>query len=186
MVPLSALWMPIVLSAVLVFFAGFVLWMVLPLHRNDYVGLPDEGAVADTLRRGAVAPGQYVIPHAPDPKAMRTPEFQERYATGPVAFIIVAEPGNHMGRSLALFFLYALGVSVVVAYLASRTLSGGAAYLEVFRVAGTVAVLAYATAVLPGAIWWGKRWSATLREAFDGVVFGLLTAGAFAWLWPAG
>lgn len=182
MVPLLVLWMPIVLSAVLVFFAGFMLWMVLPLHRKDYGGLSDEQAVADVLR--GVPPGQYVIPHAADPKQMREPEFAKRYAAGPVAFITVGEPGNHMGRSLVQFFLYALGVSFVVAYVASRTLVAGAQYPEVFRVVGTVAVLAYATAVIPGAIWWGKRWGPTLREAFDGVVFGLLTAGAFGWLWP--
>lgn len=182
MVPLLVLWMPIVLSAVLVFAAGFVLWMLLPLHRNDYRGLPNEPAVVDVLRN--VTPGQYVTPHADDPKQMRDPEFAKRYASGPVAFIVIGEPGNHMGRSLTQFFVYALGVSFVVAYIASRTLPVGADYLEVFRVTGTVAVLAYATAVIPGAIWWGKRWGPTLREAFDGVVFGLLTAGAFGWLWP--
>ena len=40
-----ALWLPIVVSAVLIFFASFVLHMVLTYHWSDYRRLPDEKAV---------------------------------------------------------------------------------------------------------------------------------------------
>ncbi len=36
MVPLSALWLPILLSAVIVFVASSILHMLLPYHRSDY------------------------------------------------------------------------------------------------------------------------------------------------------
>jgi hypothetical protein len=27
-------------------------------------------------------------------------------------------------------------------------------------------------------------WGATIKEVIDGLVYGLLTAGTFGWLWP--
>ncbi len=49
---------------------------------------------------------------------------------------------------------------------------------------GTASFMAYAFGLIPGSIWWGKPWSATIKEVFDGLVYGLLTAGVFGWLWP--
>ena len=60
----------------------------------------------------------------------------------------------------------------------------GTEYLKVFQVMGTVAFLAYAGGVLPGAIWMGKPWSIAAKEVLDGLIYGLVTAGAFGWLWP--
>ena len=40
------------------------------------------------------------------------------------------------------------------------------------------------TGNLPNSIWWGKPWRNTCLEALDGVLYGLLTAGSFGWLWP--
>src|SRR6266851_8791731 len=42
MVSLSALWLPIVLSAVIVFVASSIMYMLLPYHRSDYRKLPEE------------------------------------------------------------------------------------------------------------------------------------------------
>jgi len=36
MVAITALWLPIFLSAVIVFLASFVLHMLVPIHRSDY------------------------------------------------------------------------------------------------------------------------------------------------------
>ena len=186
MVSLATLWMPIVLSAVLVFFAAFVLWMLLPFHRSDFRGLPDEDAVASALRAQQLEPWQYMIPYAGgDPKAMKDPAFVKKMETGPIAHITVMPSGrSRMGQSMVQYFIFGLIVSYMVAYVASRTLPAGAAYLEVFRLTGTVATLAYAAAVVPGAIWFGKRWGAVWKEVIDGLVLGLLTGGAFGWLWP--
>ncbi len=59
-----------------------------------------------------------------------------------------------------------------------------APYLAVFRVAGTAAILAYGLRHLNNGIWKGQTWIVTLKELFDGIVYGLLTAGTFGWLWP--
>ena len=54
MVSLAALWLPIILAAVIVFIASSILHMVLPYHRGDYKKLPDEDKVSAALRDAGV------------------------------------------------------------------------------------------------------------------------------------
>jgi hypothetical protein len=42
MIPLTALWLPILVSAVIVFLASFIMHMMLAYHKSDYRKLPDE------------------------------------------------------------------------------------------------------------------------------------------------
>jgi hypothetical protein len=84
MVSLTSLWLPIVISAVVVFFASFIVHMVLPFHRKDFRKLPAEDEVLDALRRFNIPAGDYLAPNAGGPEAMRTKEFQEKFARGPV------------------------------------------------------------------------------------------------------
>jgi hypothetical protein len=51
-------------------------------------------------------------------------------------------------------------------------------------VAGTAAFLGYAAGAVPAAIWMGKPWRSAVKELADGLIYGLLTAGVFGWLWP--
>ena len=48
---IASLWLPIVLSAVAVFIASFVAWMLMPHHKGDWKGFPDEPALAEAIRR---------------------------------------------------------------------------------------------------------------------------------------
>lgn len=186
MVPILALWLPIVLSAVAVFLVSSVIHMVLKYHRTDFRGVPAEGEVMETLRRFQIPPGQYMVPHAESPEAMKSEEFQTRMAQGPVAIMVVMEPGTlSMGKNLALWFGYSLLVGVFAAYIAGRALGPGADYLSVFRFAGATALAGYGLALLQGSIWYGRPWSITLKSVFDAVVYALVTAGFFGWLWPA-
>ena len=59
-------------------------------------------------------------------------------------------------------------------------------YLGVFRVAGTTAFIAYAAGLWQQSIWYSRPWSTTLKHTLDGLIYALLTGGAFGWLWPAG
>ena len=68
MVPLSSLWLPILLSAVLVFIASSVIHMVLGYHKNDVKKVPDEDAVQDAFRRLGITPGDYAVPCAGSPR----------------------------------------------------------------------------------------------------------------------
>lgn len=185
MVTLGMLWLPIVVSGVLVFVASAIFWMVLPFHKSDYRGLPDEESLRAALNKQKLAPGQYMFPWCKDMKSMEDPAFKKKQEEGPVGSLILRASGPYnMNLSLVLSLLYNLGVAVFVAYLAGRTLPEGAHYLSVFRVAGTVTILAYCGAQFYPSIWMGRPWSVTFKDLADGVIYGLLTAGVFGWLWP--
>jgi len=82
------------------------------------------------------------------------------------------------------WFVFCLIVGFFVAYLAAHTIPRELQYLEVFRVVGTAAFLAYGLGHLSDGIWKGQRWGLTIKEVIDGLIYGLLTAGTFGWLWP--
>jgi hypothetical protein len=89
-----------------------------------------------------------------------------------------------MGKSLALWFGYSVVVGALAGYVAGLTLGPGADYGTVFRVVSTVAFAGYSLAILQNSIWWHRNWGYTLKTMFDGLVYALLTGGAFGWLWP--
>lgn len=185
MVGLGSLWLPILLSAVLVFITSSIIHMVLRYHNRDYSRLPNEEAVRAAIRAGSPAAAQYVIPYCPEMKQMETPEMKQKYTEGPVAVLNVMRSGvPTMGRPLVQWFIYALLVSLFVAYVAASSISSGSPYLHVFRVVGATAFLGYAAGQVPAAIWMGKPWSVAGKEVFDGLLYGLVTAGTFGWLWP--
>jgi len=185
MVPIAALWLPILLSTVIVFVASSILHMVLPLHKSDYRKLPDEDKVLDALRAAGVTPGRtYHFPHTTH-QEMKSPEAVEKFKHGPVGLMNLMPSGAPaMGKFLGLWFGYCLLVSIFVAYLTGRTRLPGTYYLEVFRVAGTTAFMAYAVGQLPDSIWKGQTWGVTFKHFVDGLIYALLTGGTFAWLWP--
>lgn len=185
MVTLGSLWLPILLSAVLVFITSSIVHMLLGYHNRDYTMLPNEDAVRAAIRSGNPEPRQYIIPYAGGMKAMETPEMKQKFAEGPVAVLNLKRPGSHsMGPYLGQWFGYCVVVSFFVAYVASHALPAGSRYLAVFRIVGAVAFLAYAAGQVPAAIWMGKPWPVAVKEVFDGLLYGLVTAGTFGWLWP--
>ena len=185
MVPIPSLWLPILVATVLVFVASSLVWMVLPHHKSDARPLPDEASAMDVLGKQGLKPGLYRFPWAHTMAETRDPAFVAKLDKGPVGMLTVAPSGPmKMGRSLALWALYVLVIGSFVAYVAGRMLPSGTHYLAVFRLAGTVAFLAYSGAHLPASIWWGKPASVAVKETLDGLLYGLLTAGAFGWLWP--
>lgn len=182
-VALTSLWLPILLSALAVFFASSLIWMVLQYHNADWQKLPDEEAARAALK--GTAPGQYTLPHAADNKARQDAEWQRKFSEGPAAMLVVMPHGSiAMGKQLAQWFLYCLAISFLIAYVASAALPAGTDYLAVFRVTGSVGLLAYAGAAAANSIWFAHSWSRTLKDIIDGLVYGLLTAGIFGWLWP--
>lgn len=185
MVPVLSLWLPILLAAVCVFVVSSLIHMVLGYHRSDVKKVGPEDELLDTLRRLDVPPGDYVVPHAGSPEAMRQPEFVAKMTRGPVVFMTLV-PGSPgwMGSSLAMWFVYCLVIGVFAAYVTGRVFGPGADYLEVFRFAGTTAFAGYALALPQHSIWFKRSWGTTLKSMFDGLVYALFTAGCFGWLWP--
>jgi len=185
MVTIGSLWLPILVSAIVVFFASFIMWMVSPHHRPDWGKVAQEDDLRAAMRKAKIGPGQYYIPHCGQPKEMSSPEYVKKLEEGPVAMVVVRPSGKPaMGKSMAMSFVYNVVVAVFAAYLATRTLGATADYLAVFRIVGTVTFLSYAGALIWGPIWFGRTWSSTIKEVLDGLVYGLLTAGIFGWLWP--
>lgn len=187
MISLMALWLPIVLSAMAVFIVSSIIHMVLKYHNTDFGKVPSEEGVMEAMRGFGIPPGDYVMPHAASMKEMGSPEFLEKQKNGPVAFMTVLPNGpSSMGQSLMLWFIYSLVVGVFVAYITRMTIPAGADYLLVHRVSGAVAFCGYGLAHLQSSIWYKKKWSGTLKNLLDGLVYGLVTGGIFGWLWPGG
>ena len=185
MVPLTDLLIPILVAAVIVFIASSIIHMVLQYHKSDYQKLPHEDEVLTALRDQDVGPGEYSFPRPASMKDMGSPEMIEKYNQGPVGMMTVLPNGPPaMGKHLALWFAFCLLIGVFVAYLTGRTLDAGAHYMAVFRIAGTVAFLGYGIGDIINSVWKGQSWSTTCKNVCDGLVYALLTAGVFGWLWP--
>jgi hypothetical protein len=184
MVSLTSLWLPILLSAVIVFFASSIIHMLLPYHRSDYKKLPDEDNIRAALRGAGLGRGLYQFPYCTH-KEMKSPATVEKFKQGPVGMMTIFPSGPPaMPKFLGMWFAYCVVISFFVAYLTGHTVAMGAHYLQVFRVVGTAAFLAYGLGTISNSIWKGQPWSVTIKETFDGLVYGLLTAGTFGWLWP--
>ena len=185
MVGLYALWVPILLSAVIVFIVSSIIHMMSPWHKSDYPKVPNEDKVMDTIRPLAIPPGDYMIPRPSSREDMRSPEFAEKMKKGPVMMMTVWPNGPHaMARNLILWFLYSVVIGFFAAYVAGRALPVGAEYLHVFRFAGVAAFLGYSVALWQMSIWYHRPWTTTIKLTVDGLIYALLTAGVFGWLWP--
>jgi hypothetical protein len=179
-----SLWLPIVLSAVIVFIASSILHMVLPYHKSDYQKLPDEDKLLPVLRAANLKRGLYVFPFCTQ-KEMKSPAMIEKYNQGPVGMMTILHNGPPaMGKFLGLWFAYCLVVSLIVADLAAHTVYPFETQRHIFRVVGVSAFLAYGMGNIVNSIWKGQTWSMTIKEVIDGLIYAVLTAATFAWLWP--
>lgn len=180
-----SLWLPILLSAVIVFIASSIIHMLLPYHKSNVKKVPNQDDVMSAMRPFNIPPGDYMLPMCDSMKEMGTPEFQEKLKQGPVLTMTVHPNGPFsMASSLVQWFIYSLVVGVFAAYIAGRALGPGAEYLKVFQFAGCVAFICYGFALIHDSIWYKRAWSTTFKFLFDGLIYGMLTGGTFGWLWP--
>lgn len=176
---LANLWLPIVVSAVLVWIASFLTHMVFPHHKSEFKGLPNEDAFNSAL--ADTPPGLYMFQWC-TPAEMKDPVKMDRVKKGPNGMLSIFSGPVNMGQNLILTLLFYLVVSVFVAYLGALVIHAPTEYLFRFRVCGTVAFCAYGLGWIPFFIWFksGKFWP----NMFDSVLYALLTAGVFASMWP--
>ncbi len=185
MVPLTALWLPIVLAAVAVFVVSSIIHMVFKYHHKEYRKLPTEEGLLEAIRTEKVHPGFYSFPHAARAKDMGSDEMQAKFKKGPVGTMNIQQNGSPaMGKFLGMWFAYSLLVGLFAAYVTGRTLPPGTPYLAVFRIVGASSFMAYSFAHLSDGIWIQKPWTMTLKHVFDGLIYAMVTAGVFGWLWP--
>jgi hypothetical protein len=182
---ISALWLPIIVATVVVFLASAIIHMAPLWHKKDYPAVPNETQVSDALRPFAIPPGDYMLPGADSMEQMKSPEYVARVLAGPNMIITVLPNAVWtMGRNLGLWFLYCLIVSAFAACIADSALSVNAQGRGLFHIAAMTAFLGYAVALWQMSIWYRRAWSSTLKATLDGVIYALLTAAAFGWVWP--
>jgi hypothetical protein len=180
----TQLWLPIILSGVFVWLASFIIWMASPMHKKEWGELPDDKGFMGALIEMGVQPGQYVFPCSDGGKRTKDPEFLELQKSGPTGILTVWRTPTNMGKNMVLSLIVYWIIGLFVAYIAFHALDGGEPYLERFRIAGAAAVLGYVFGGIPNDIWFGKSSKSIVTGIVDGVIYGLLTAGTFAWLWP--
>lgn len=182
---LSALWLPILVSGAAVFIVSALVWTVLPNHKTEFSGVPNEDAVMDALRAGGLAPGRYVVPWMGGGEAMKTPEGRAKLENGPIAYFTVAPRGMpNMGRMMAQSFVSAVIISAFVGYLAWHTLAPGTGYLAVFRITGTATFMAYALGWISESTWFARPWRSFGWTVIDSLLYAGVAGGVFGWLWP--
>jgi hypothetical protein len=181
---LLPLWLPILLSAAVVWVVAAIVWMALPHHKNDFIALPDEDAFMDSIRKSGIKPGNYVFPDFRKREAMKSEKVCKALEEGPVGHLSVWQPPLSMGGKMVATFIVYLVVNTLIAYLASVTLPRTAEFAKVFQVVGTAGILAYSFAFIPNAIWFGAYKRTIVAGIIDGIVFGCITGAIFAWRWP--
>ena len=185
MVSIPSLWLPILLSAVAIFVVSSIIHMFLGYHAADYKKVAAEDELMAAVKKLDIPPGDYMLPCPGSHQAFKDPAFQEKFKAGPRAMMTVLPGGPiTMAPQLVQWFLYCVVIGITAAYISGRALGPGAHYLKVFRFAGATAFYGYSLALFQASIWYKKNWGTTLRSAFDGLIYGLVTAGFFGWLWP--
>lgn len=177
---LLKLLLPIGLSAVALFFASFLSWMVLRLHFKDWMKIDSEDEFMGKVRELGLPAGNYGFPGFATPADTNDPEIHAKCAEGPSGILTVF-PKISMGRNLGLTFVYFLSVSFCLAYLASFALVDESSRLEVFRFVATAGLMTYLAAMLQHAIWFRSR---IIGHVIESIAYALITGGIFAAMWP--
>lgn len=179
---LTELWVPILISTVVLFVLSFTAWVILPHHFNDYQRLPNEQQFMDAIGPMNLPSGNYMFPYADSKADQGTPEFAEKYKAGPRGTIQIFEMPN-MGVNMAKTIVFFLVTTVVIAYVTYAACPPKAAsqFLEVFRIAGTIGILVHASSGILNGIWFKRK---MITDSIDGVVYGLVLGLIFAIFWP--
>lgn len=178
------LWLPILLSAVVVFFISSLVHMVLKWHAKDYRALANEDATREFLR-GGLAPGHYVVPFCADMKDMGSEAMKKKYQEGPILHLTVFPNGlPNMGKYLGQWFLLCLLVSATVAFLTAKAYAIDPAMARpAAKFASAISFVAYGFGTLPESIWLGRSWGTSLRYLADSALYAIGTGLVFLWLW---
>jgi hypothetical protein len=182
MVPLSELWLPILVAAVVLQFVSALIHTALGFwHTPDYWKVGEDRPFLDAMR--GLKSGLYLVPRM---LQKPTPEQKAEWESGPTAVMYVRNPASFsFGKTLGIYFLYCLVSSIFVAYIAGQTLAPGTPYLRVFQIAGATGMIFWAFGNnISDAIWYGKPWRVAFKYVIDGLIYGLLMGGVFGWLWP--
>jgi hypothetical protein len=183
---LLSLWLPILLSAVVVFVISCLVHMVIKWHANDYSTVPNEDAVRDALRAGNLTPGRYVLPFCKDMKDMTSEAMVKKYQEGPVGHLTILPNGQpNMGKYLGTWFLLCVVVSVVAGFLASRLIPMEHVYAQgAAKLVFAVSFIGYGFGTLQESVWMGRPCMHSVKYLLDALLYAIGSAAVFYWLWP--
>ena len=183
---IALIWLPILVTAVLIFFASSLIHMVFKWHNSDYRKLGNEDDVRAVIRAATPTPGQYVIPHCLDMKDMAGETMLQKFREGPVALLTIRPSGTpNMGKALGMWFAYCLAVAALAGCIAISVIAVGKANGQGGGcLVGMISLLTYFGGSVQMAIWMGKPWSAVAKDLLDSVIFSIISALVFMWLWP--
>ena len=183
---LALIWLPTLVTAVLIFFASSLIHMVFKWHNSDYRKLGNEDDVRAVIRAAKPAPGQYVIPHCMDMKDMAGEAMLQKFREGPVALLTVRPSGTpNMGKSLGMWFVFCLAVAALAGCIAIGVIPVGKANGQSAGcLVGLISLLTYFGGSVQMAIWMGKPWSAVTKDLLDSLIFSIISALVFMWVWP--
>ena len=180
---LLALWLPILLSAVVVFVISSLIHMLFKWHNSDYSALANEDAVREVIRAGNPAPGQYVLPYCGDMKEMGSEAMLKKYRDGPVGFLAIRPNGQvNMGKFLGQWFVLCLVVATMAAFLASQLVTPMHARAAA-KLVGAVTFIAYGIGGISDSIWMGRPWSSTVKFLFDSALYAVGSGLVFYCFW---
>lgn len=183
---LLSLWLPILLGAVAVFAISSLVHMVFKWHASDYAKFANEDAIRAAIRAGNPAPGRYVLPHCGDMKDMAGEAMQAKYREGPVGHVTIIPNGPPaMGKYLGLWFLWALAVTVVAAFVTTQIfgLSPARAHAA-SKLVGALTFVAHGFGTVTETIWSGRPWISSFKYLLDAALYALAVGFIFFWLWP--
>ena len=163
---MAQLWLPILVSALLVFVLSAASHMFLPWRRDEWGRITEFDSLQAALR--GLPPGLYAFPASPDRKEQMKKEWMERWAKGPSGWLTIAPPSPiRMGRNMGLSLLAFAAVAFLVAYVAFHALGPAPRYLAVFRVVGTIAFLSFGVGTVFHSIWYHRPWRAYAADVLD-------------------
>ncbi|MBK7090111.1 MAG: hypothetical protein IPH59_00035 [bacterium] len=181
---ITVLWAPILLSAVFVFVVSSIIHMVLKYHANDFKKVPDQDSVQAALRPFNISAGDFMLPRADSMKDCSTPEFVEKLNKGPIVIMTVLKNSQmNMGK------VWSSGSCTASWSAYSPPISRG---MRCSRVAHTSVCFALSDARrlwdIPLALLKAEFGMVEIgdcpEDSFDGLLFAVVTAGTFGWLWP--
>ena len=185
MYALPALWLPILVTAVLVFVASSLIHMVFKWHNSDFRKLANEDAVRAAVRAGSPTPGQYAVPHCADMKELQGEELRAKFREGPVALLTIKASGEpKMGGALGKWFLFNLAVATLAAAAALKLVGLDGESHRAAQIVGVLSLAAYGGGGIQNGIWMGKPWGSVAKDLLDALIYAAVTVLVFRWLWP--
>ena len=177
------LWLPILVGTFVLWILSFVAWAVLPHHFGDRSKIDNEEGLMEYIRE--VPPGNYFFPYCGSSKEQTDKAYMERYTAGPRGTLNIYNMPNmpsNMIRTILYFFVTIFTIAYIT-HVACPPGDAATTFMKVFRVAGTIAVLNYASSGVLSRIWFTERmWT----NIVDGIVYGITLGLIFAFFWPAG